>query len=67
MPILRSKLHQLNRKLQQVSTDVCTDKLWFNPRDDRLDIKLDMASRVRLLELEQLIQSIREDCDKDGY
>jgi hypothetical protein len=62
MPVLRSKLHTLNRKLHEASA-LCTEKLWG--KSEKLEVTLSIVCRSRLYALEQYIREIREACKED--
>jgi hypothetical protein len=61
--ILRSKLHFLNKKLQLTSVEVCSETLW--PGSTKMEIKLGMIKRVKLLELKRVIDEILVACKND--
>lgn len=62
MPVLRSRMHTLNRKLHEVSA-LCTEKLWG--KSDKMDITLSVVFRSKLYALEEYLREIREACKED--
>lgn len=64
MPVLCSKLHYLNRKLQMVSVEVCSEQLWRHRGKDP-HVALGIIARCKMLELEELLRELRKACEHD--
>jgi len=65
MPILSSKLHYLNRKLQEISVEVCTARLWPTHKKNN-EVILSIVERSKLFELETICRELREACKEDA-